>query len=129
MQSVPPDTVPTTETTPVPVKRENIFASRGPQKVPFEFVRTSGGAKDPSAAAVQPGFGLDFLWTYVDKYLPGVRKLPLTWPFKACIEQQAVVDLPNLQLAVTSIQGTHLSCVYELISRNLAINSEICDRR
>jgi len=103
-QTATTDTAQTQETASVPVKRENIFASRGPQKVPFEFVRTSGGAKDPTVSG-QPGFGLDFIWIYLDKYLPGLRQLPLTWPFKSCIEQQAVVDLPNLRLAVTSIQG------------------------
>jgi hypothetical protein len=72
------------------------------QKLPFGFVRTTDGPKDNLTLPAS----LDAsLWRSRLDFLIGAQSHYVGWPFYPCVEQQAVVRLPHLRLAVCAIQG------------------------
>lgn len=88
----------------VPLRQENIFISKGTQKVPFEFVRSLESPVDniPFSAGISTGW-----WSSRVEALLGSQNVPLSWPFRACIEQQSAADLPHVRLVVVTIQGRY----------------------
>lgn len=86
-------------------KGNNIVVSKGPRKLPFEFVRSSDKvqADVPLVTAFNPAW-------FVSRFesLLSDPHIGLIWlPFAPCIEHQTAADLADVRLVVTAIQGTN----------------------
>lgn len=90
------------ESKPLPVKQANIFAAKGPQKLPFDFVR-SHDTSPPSAPIGAASSGR--WWARLDSMLSGSQAFPISWPFRPCIELQSTCDLQHVRLVVQAVQG------------------------
>lgn len=94
------------ESQPLPVKQANIFASKGPQKLPFDFVRsheTSASNPPGAVSAASPGRW----WSRLDAMLSNSQSFPVSWPFRPCIELQSTCDLQHVRLVVQAVQGIY----------------------
>ena len=86
----------------MPVRQENIFISSGSQNLRFGFVRSSESPKE--TISLPTTLSIEWWWSRMESIL-GSQSLVLSWPFRACIEQQSAADLPHVRLVVVSVQG------------------------
>jgi hypothetical protein len=97
----------TEESQQLPVRRDNIFVSKGVQKLPFEFVRSHESTAVPPSGSVPAGPSGRW-WTRLDTILADSQAFPISWPFRTCIELQSTSDLQHVRLVVQAVQGMHI---------------------
>jgi hypothetical protein len=93
----------TEESQPLPVRHDNIFVSKGVQKLPFEFVRSHESTTAPPGTA--PASAPGRWWARLDTVLADSQAFPISWPFRTCIELQSTSDLQHVRLVVQAVQG------------------------
>ena len=92
------------ESQPLPVRHDNIFVSKGVQKLPFEFVRSHENTTVPPPGTL-PASSSGRWWTRLDTVLADSQAFPISWPFRTCIELQSTSDLQHVRLVVQAVQG------------------------
>ena len=85
----------------MPLKQGNIFAPKGAQKIPFDFIRSNSNKNDK--LPLPKSLGVVSLRTRLNAL--GSESFPLAMPFRVFIEQQSVSDLPHVRLVVVMVQG------------------------
>ena len=84
------------------MKQDAILISSNVPKVPLGFIRTADRPRDN--LPIPTRFNTGWWWSRLG-FLLDSKTFMFGWPFRTCIEQQAVRDLPHLRLAVCAVEG------------------------